>query len=286
MAKLKIRIHPTFLIFAIFLIYFGQGFLFINYLCVIVLHELAHAFVAQSLGYNLSSISLIPFGVSLNLSAFDMNPKDEIKIAIAGPLLNAFICLVLFMLWWIFPNTYNYTLLFFYANFVTCIFNLLPAFPLDGGRIVKGLCSLKLNNNIAIKLCKIINIFIIICLVILFVISLFFSPNLTYLFVAICIATGLFDSSKNSRYTFVKFISQEKRKKVLKIKNLYVLSSEKLYKIYRHINNFSFVNLYIFDEDNHLLTILNETEYVFLCEKFSATTTFENVLNYLKFNKN
>lgn len=278
MEKLRFKVHPTFLIFAIILIYFGQGFLFVNYLCVILLHEFSHAFVARSLGYNLTSISLIPFGVSLDMSSFNMSPKDEIKIALAGPLLNAFLCLVLFMLWWIFPNTYNYTLLFFYANFVTCVFNLLPAFPLDGGRIFRGLFSLKMYKKTAIKLCKIINIFVISCLLFLFVYSLFFTPNFTYLFVAFCVATGLFETDKNNGYTYVKFISQKKNKKVLKIKNLYVSSSEQLYKIYKYINNFSYINLYIFDKNNRLLIVLSETEYVSLCENFPATTTFENLL--------
>lgn len=278
MEKLRLKIHPTFMIFAVILIYFGQGFLFLNYLCVMLFHELSHAFVARSLGYNLSSISLIPFGVSLNMSAYDMSPKDEIKIALAGPLLNAFLCLILFMLWWIFPSSYNYTILFFYANFVTCIFNLIPAFPLDGGRVLRGLFRSKTSENRAIKGCKIINIFVIILLLGLFIFSCFSKANLTYLFVSFCVATGLFDTSKSNRYTFVKFISPEKSKKVLKIKNLYVSSSEQIYKIYRYINNYTYINLYIFDKNNKLIKVMNESEYVNLCEKYSATATFEMLL--------
>ncbi len=278
MEKLKLKIHPTFIVFAVVLIYFGQGFLFLNYLCVMLLHELAHAFVARNLGYNLSSISLIPFGVSLNLSAYDMSPKDEIKVALAGPFLNAFLCLILFMLWWIFPSSYNYTILFFYANFVTCIFNLIPAFPLDGGRVLRGIFRSKTSENRAVRCCKLINIFVIILLLGLFVFSCFFKINLTYLFVSFCVATGLFDSSKSSRYTFVKFVSPEKNKKVLKIKNLYVSSSEQIYRIYRYINNYTYINLYIFDKNNKLLRVMNENEYITLCEIFPATTTFEKLL--------
>ncbi len=281
MEKLKIKIHPTFLIFAIILIYFGQGFLFVNYICVILLHELAHAFVARSLGYNLTSISLIPFGVRLDMSSFDLSPTDEIKIAVAGPVFNLFLCLVLFMIWWMFPETYNYTNLFFYANFVTCVFNLLPAFPLDGGRVLKGIFSLKTHKKVAIKICKAVNIFVIICLVVLFIFSIFYSINLTYLFVAFCVATGLVDKGSN-RYTLIKFASQKKNKKVLKIKNLYVLCSEQLYKVYKFINNFSYVNLYVFDKNNRLLIVLSETEYISLCENFPATTTFEKVFLNMK----
>ena len=61
MGKIKIRIHPMFVLFACFLVYFGQAFLFFNYLVVLFLHEYSHAFVASRLGYEIKNISLYPF---------------------------------------------------------------------------------------------------------------------------------------------------------------------------------------------------------------------------------
>ncbi len=282
MEKIKIKVHPTFIFFACLLIYFGQGFLFVNYLICMFLHEFAHAIVAKKLGYSIKNIKLIPFGICLNMKSNDMLPKDEIKIASAGPLLNIFLCLILFAIWWIFPSSYNYTFLFCYANFVTFIFNLLPAFPLDGGRILKAFLRLKSSQNSAIKICKIVSIFLCILLILLFIFSCFVSVNLTYVFVVFCISSGIIDKSENEKYSFIRFSSSKKVSKIVKIKNLYVKENEMLYKICKHIDNFSYLNLYIYDQEEHLITVLSEKEYFDLFITNSATSTFSSALKQFK----
>ena len=124
----------------------------------IIIHELAHAFVAKKLGYKLNNIKLIPFGICLNLNSNQISPKDEIKIAIAGPLINLFLCLILICIWWFLPSTYNFTNVFCYANLITCLFNLIPAFPLDGGRILHAMLKENFSSKKSLKLTKIINI--------------------------------------------------------------------------------------------------------------------------------
>ena len=282
MEKIKINVHPTFLLFACLLIYFGQGFLFLNYLIVIFLHEFSHAYIAKTLGYSIRNIKLIPFGICLNIKSTKLLPKDEIKIAIAGPLMNLFLCLSMFALWWIFPSSYNYTYLFCYANFVTFIFNLLPAFPLDGGRILNAFIRLKSSQKNAIIGCKIVSIILCILLFGIFVISCFVNINLTYLFVIFCILSGVLDKNEKERYSFIRFSISNKIKKIVKIKNLYVNGEERLYKICKYIDNFSYINLYVYDCDGHLLTILSEKEFINLIEKHNSTDTFYSVLKYAK----
>ena len=282
MGKIKLKVHPTFIIFACLLVYFGQGVLFLNYLCAMFLHEYAHAFVAKRLGYNLNNIKLIPFGICLNLSSFSLSPKDEIKIALAGPLTNLFLCLVMFMLWWTFPSCYNYTYLFFYANFITCIFNLIPAFPLDGGRVLRGTLSLFQSQKDTIKICHGINIFIAILLLTFFIISCFFTPNYTYLFVVFCVLSGIMDNNNQYNYNFISFASNKKSKNIIKIKDYFVLEDEQLYKAIKFINNYSFINLHVYDKDNHLVDIIDENEYLYLLQNSYATETFKNALNNFK----
>ena len=196
MEKLKINIHPTFIIFACVLIYFGKSILFFNYCLVMFLHEFAHAFVARRLGYNIKNIKLIPFGICLNMNSYDLVPKDEIKIALAGPIMNFILMLFTMALWWIFPSTYNYTCFFCYANFITGIFNLIPAFPLDGGRVLLSLLKQRTTSRTAIKFCKIVNIIIIICLIGIFILSCFYTINITYLLVVLCLLSGVLDNNK------------------------------------------------------------------------------------------
>ena len=282
MERLKIKVHITFIIFACLLIYFGQGFLFINYVLVIFLHELSHALVARKLGYNIKSIKLIPFGISLNLASCKMEAGDEIKIAIAGPLCNLVLCLFCFALWWLIPESYNFTYLFGYANFITCVFNLLPAFPLDGGRVFRGFIKLKSNENDAIKYCKIVNVILAILLLIMFIMSLFIKPNLTYLFVIFCVLSGLSTKNIEDKYTFINFSSVKKHKKVVKIKNLRVDDNERLYKICRYLDNFSYLNLYVYSSKENFVKIISENEYLLMLEKYPASITFREVLKLNK----
>ena len=284
MEKLRVNVHPTFILFAILLIYFGQGFLLFNYLLTIFLHEYSHAFVARKLGYNLQNIKLIPFGICLNMKSSVLNPKDEIKIAIAGPAMNFFLCLFCFSLWWIFPSTYNHTNIFCYANFIICFFNFLPAFPLDGGRIMLAVIKNKTSEKNAIKFCKIINITLSILLVIIFVWSCFIRVNLTYLFVVFCIVSGVFEVNENSKYSQINFSNKRKVGRVVKIKNLYVKDSEKIFKLCKFIDNFSYVNLYVYDDFENLKAIISEKDYVKLLEKAPSSSTFKEVFFDVKGN--
>lgn len=279
MEKLKINIHPTFIIFACILIYFGKSILFFNYVLVMFLHEFAHAFVARRLGYNIKTIKLIPFGICLNINSCDLVPKDEIKIALAGPILNFILMLFTMSLWWIFPSTYNYTCFFCYANFITGIFNLIPAFPLDGGRVLLSLLKQKTSIRASIKFCKIVNIVIMFCLLGLFILSCFYTINLTYLLVILCLLSGILDNDKVGKYTLINYGMLKKLGKVIKTKPLVVSGEVKMYKLCKYIDNFSYISVSVIDEDKNILATFNEKQFLALLEKYGASTPFKFVLN-------
>ena len=282
MEQLKIKIHPTFILFACVLVYFGQTILFLNYLLVMFVHELAHAFVARKLGYNIKNIKIIPFGISLNMNSINLMPKDEIKIALAGPLVNFFLALCTVSLWWIFPVTYNYTYIFCYANFITAMFNLIPAFPLDGGRVVLSLLKQKYPMKLSTKLCKIFNIMISALLLALFIFSCFTFVNFTYLFVIFCIMSGVIDKNKFEDYTLINYGVLKKIGKVIKIKPLVVSQNEPLYRICRYIDNFSFVTISVSDDEKNIVATLTETDFLKMLEKYNSTTAFKYVLKIQK----
>lgn len=283
MEKLKINIHPLFVLFACILIYFGNALLFFNYLFVMFVHELAHAFVARRLGYNIKNIKLIPFGICLNINSFNLLPKDEIKIALAGPLVNFFLALVTIALWWVFPATYNYTYIFCYANFVTATFNLIPAFPLDGGRVLLSLLKQKTSSKLAIKMCKIFNIILSILLVLIFVLSCFNSVNFTYLFVTFCILSGVFDNNKHQNYTLINYGVFKKIGKVVKIKQLLISQEEPMYRVCKYIDNFSYIQISISNENKDIVATFTESEFLNLLERFNASTPFKYVLKAINY---
>lgn len=158
MAKIKARVHPLFYLFGLYFAFTGKVFSFISFTLVAVCHELAHAAVAEKLGYRLNRITLMPYGCIVKGETDCFSYRDEIKIALAGPLINLLTAFLFIALWWFLPETYPYTELAVLASLTVGLINLLPCFPLDGGRILlAGLC-LRLERKKALIVCRILGI--------------------------------------------------------------------------------------------------------------------------------
>jgi Zn-dependent protease len=113
----------------------------------ITLHELAHSLVAVKSGVKVRSITLMMLGGVSSMDR-DVSPAREAWMAFAGPLVSFIIAFVayLFYLWakaW--PDLDVAFLAFAITNAIVGVFNLLPAFPMDGGRILRGLLSSRLG---------------------------------------------------------------------------------------------------------------------------------------------
>lgn len=122
----------------------------------VVLHELGHALAARRYGVPTADITLLPIGGVARLQRIPEHPLEELVVAVAGPLVNVVIVVVLLILgarWpgtliegnphFLVTNQLMTNLLTFNAFMVP--FNLLPAFPMDGGRILRALLALKLD---------------------------------------------------------------------------------------------------------------------------------------------
>lgn len=110
---------------------------------IVFIHELGHAACARLLGVTVLSISLLPFGgVAVMEDNGVLTAKKEIAIAVSGPLQNAIMAGMAWILhligMWDGPSLAY----FIEANFLIVSFNLLPVLPLDGGKICQSLCSL------------------------------------------------------------------------------------------------------------------------------------------------
>lgn len=115
----------------------------------VVLHELGHSFTAMHYGINVRRILLMPIGGMAEFDSIPRQPARELLITLAGPAVNFAIFGLLW--WWVglpvgfplqteFPPTATgLAQLLLHANFVMGCFNLLPVFPMDGGRILRAL---------------------------------------------------------------------------------------------------------------------------------------------------
>lgn len=198
MDRLKVKIQPGFWVFIVAAVVFRQGYFAAMYSIAVLLHEMAHYAVANRLFYRTVEIRLDLFGAVLYGDFQDVSGRDRIKIALAGPVANLCLCLACLALWWCFPDSYYYTEVFFTANMTMACVNMLPCYPLDGGRVLTGLLEARLGDK-AIKVAKGCTLVISLVAFALFVISLFCETKLFPLgLFAIGLCSGAFVKGRQS----------------------------------------------------------------------------------------
>lgn len=272
-----LRIHPlTFLFFVLLLLTGYASFLF-PFTIAIILHELGHAYMAKKLGYTLNKIWILPFGACLSFKEFFFEPKDEIKIAFAGPVVNIILIFLTITLWWIKPIIYVYTYSFVLANFSILLFNLLPVYPLDGGRIMTGFLRLNFKSNKVFKISIITNYFFSAIFVFLFIISLFKTINFSFITTAIFLFASTFEGRFQGKYLPLLFLnSKRKLNKPTAVKTFCVPSSTPFYKILPEINQHKYNIIYILFPDKKL-KMITEEQFRQILEKKPLQSSFDNI---------
>jgi len=158
----QIRIHLTFFLLLAWVafIYMQQGgaaaavegvaFISAIFACV-VLHELGHALAARRYGIKTPTITLLPIGGVASLERMPEDPRKEIVVALAGPLVNVVIAAILIGVLGATVNldpaemledpAASFVARLATVNIILVLFNLIPAFPMDGGRVLRALLA-------------------------------------------------------------------------------------------------------------------------------------------------
>lgn len=170
-AGIDVYVHATFFILIAWIalsywqlegtliaVFSGIGFILALFTCV-VLHELGHALTARRYGIRTRDIILLPIGGVASLERMPDDPRQEVAVALAGPAVNLFIALALW-LWLSITNTLVsletlsltdglFLQRLMIINVILAVFNLLPAFPMDGGRVLRAVLSMRMDRNSA-----------------------------------------------------------------------------------------------------------------------------------------
>jgi stage IV sporulation protein FB len=155
---------PVYLNISFFIIFLL--FPFITTICIlasVILHEMGHVYMSKKLGYNVEKILINIFGgAAIVDESYIDNNKNAIKIAMAGPVVNIILSLISFVFCIIFfkyEYIYDNILTLLTINLILTFTNLIPVFPLDGGRILYHTISI-FNSKNSKKISSIISIII------------------------------------------------------------------------------------------------------------------------------
>ncbi len=174
LAGIDVYVHATFLLLIIWIglgywrlegtllaVLSGVSLILALFACV-VLHELGHALTARRYGIRTRNITLLPIGGVAAMERMPEDPKQEIIVALAGPAVNLAIAACLWV--WLSVSDALVTVIYFdlaggmfleqlmLLNVVLAVFNLLPAFPMDGGRVLRAALAMRLDRNRATQL--------------------------------------------------------------------------------------------------------------------------------------
>lgn len=162
-AGIRVRINWLFLLVCAVYTWLGLGSEILIIFASVLLHELSHTIMAKILRVQVAEVELLPFGGQAKIEDFTgLDPDREIYIALAGPIMSLSLAAFFYLLP---PHLLHKTPLLLQINLFLGLFNLLPALPLDGGRILRAILSLRigykratsvaagLGKTIAILLC-------------------------------------------------------------------------------------------------------------------------------------
>jgi Zn-dependent protease/CBS domain-containing protein len=161
-AGTEVKLHITFVLFLLWIFganwaaggpnqaWYSLAFMILLFACVVA-HEFGHIFAARRYGIATPDVTLLPIGGVARLERISEEPREEFVIAVAGPLVNVAIALVLIVF---FGARFDVGLLtsiesakismidrLATVNFFLVLFNLIPAFPMDGGRVLRALLA-------------------------------------------------------------------------------------------------------------------------------------------------
>ena len=216
LAGIKIFVHWTFLILIAYIIFNGLSegnnameitfhiLLVLAVFACVVFHEMGHALAARRYGIGTRDITLLPIGGVASLESIPEKPKQELIVAIAGPMVNVVIALTLGLIATLFIDQTNFlpeniegtlqhlnfntfVISLIMVNVMLVLFNAIPAFPMDGGRVLRAVLAMTMDRVKATQIAARIGQFI----AILFVLAgLFYVKNPFLILIGVFVFLG------------------------------------------------------------------------------------------------
>ena len=254
----------------------------------IILHEIAHIIVANSFGVKLYNFHLRITGVSAELKDFDdLNEKKRLIVFLSGPFFNFIAVIVLGILQCYFDNYLLTDSL--NINLGILLFNLLPAYPLDGIRAYEILLGRKILYKKAKKILIKISFGVAILMTAAFVLNIYIhKANISLVLAAALITYSTFLEKENTMYIILGNLIKKRRQFIkedyMENKSLSVYYKKELVKVLSLVDINKFNSFFVLDEELRFLGIVREDELMDALKEY-GNITLEELIEKRKIQK-
>ncbi|MGL4570031.1 MAG: site-2 protease family protein [Clostridium sp.] len=251
----------------------------------IILHEFTHIFVGNKFGCRLYNVKIGVTGARAELTDLDeLSDNEKLILYSSGPLMNLFLGVILYGLYKI--TNINILNIAFVANMGLCIFNLLPAYPLDGSRILEIILSKYNSYRKSKKIVENISFFIAgILLVLFFITILLHNVNISLMLIGGLVIYSTILEKKFTMYIVMGDMIKKRRRLIkydfIENKTVSVFYKNELLNVMRLVDKSKFNVFYILDEELKILKIISEDELLEALKNYGNITLEE----YIKLNK-
>ncbi len=257
-----------FLLFAVYW-YFGMLVQALIIFCLVFLHELGHVVTAAGYGIKVREVELLPFGgVTRVENGMELDPEAETWVALAGPLTNGFLALAGCALHRCGMGNQQWLPFFIQGNLMLGIFNLLPAVPLDGGRIFRALTSLRWGPRRAYQRAAALSKWLSAVMAAVGIYSVFTNRgrDLNFLVIAVFLIYSTVKEKDLAMYMFMKFLARKKtelsRAGILPARQMVALESINLKDVVKYFVPKKYHLVIVVGRDQELKGILTEGEII------------------------
>lgn len=275
-----LTVSPFTVITAVALTVMGYGVAVLSYAAALILHEFAHAFVSERLGYGLKNIHIAPYGVSIGGDYDYVKPSDEIKIAIAGPAANFVFWLLITGAWWLFPSLYTPTQSIAEAGLFTAVVNLLPVYPMDGGRVLHGMLLWRFPHKTAGIISRIVSVLSAIAAVSGAIVMIILGKNYTFATLAVFV---IMSALRVSGGGYERIYSMNSRKRRLggglRVREILVGKDTSLLVLFRMLKADVYTRFLVVDDSMKVIFVLSETDLERIMPQFNCTDKVISVAN-------
>lgn len=260
----RLKINLLMIPAVVILIVFGMGDVVLCTIPALILHEWAHILAAAALGMTITEMELFPFGCAAKMQCFAMSRAKEIIVAAAGPAANMLAACAVFIIDRYYES-FAVSGKLISANLAIATVNLLPALPLDGGRIARAVFASFMGFRRATKFMSLLGVFFAAMIAgagVYTAVQGTFNPSFFVMGFFLCLSA--LKEMRNAPYTLIRDLSGKRQRmdarKTININRFAAMQGEKLSDIMREFEAGKYNIVTVLDKDMGILGELDERQ--------------------------